>query len=456
FKLRSPSKVAPGELAKILDGVAGKPEAELIQSVVLRSLKQARYQPANVGHFGLALDAYAHFTSPIRRYPDLLVHRGLKWLIRHGSARRFPYTLTDMEHLGEHTSRTERRADEAVWDVEERLKCIYLKERIGEEFEVVVASVTQFGLFVRLSELQIDGLIHVSMLPGDYYHRDATGTVLTGERTGRTYRLADHLRVRLTAVSVEDRKIDFVPIDEEHEGRSGNGRARSAGRGRRSRGRGGPGRDGGEAPLCLRATCRSGAARPAAARDPRGDGARDAGRRRARGAGRRDRGARRAGRARAPRRARPARGGRPPPGHRRRGRAAPGVHRAGLRGARPRAGQGSASPRARRGRGSAQPRRVPPDRGRRRRRCGRRAPRALGEADRGRREDGDRGCRDGAGGRGAEPRADACMAQGGRRLGRRGRCRRAEVALRGDARAADRGGARRGRAGAQAPDPRAV
>src|SRR5690606_4390482 len=215
FKLRSPNKVTPGELAKLIDRVAGKPEAELIQTVVLKSLKQARYQPANVGHFGLSLDAYAHFTSPIRRYPDLLVHRAIKWVVKHGSAKKFPYKLAEMEQLGEHTSRCERRADTADWDVEERLKCIYLQDRIGETFDVVVASVTPFGLFVRLSQLQIDGLIHVTSLPRDYYHRDGTGTALTGEHTGRTYRLTDRLRVRLTSVNVEERKIAFVPEEGE-------------------------------------------------------------------------------------------------------------------------------------------------------------------------------------------------------------------------------------------------
>ena len=233
FKLRSPKKVTPKELARIIERVEGKPEAELIETVVLRSMKQARYQPVNIGHFGLALPAYAHFTSPIRRYPDLLVHRAIKWLERHGSARRYGYTIDEMERLGEQTSRAERRADEAVWDVEERLKCIYLKDRVGQTFDVTVSSVVPFGLFVRLSELQIDGLVHVTSLPRDYYHRDATGTMLRGERTGKSYRVTDRLRVRLAGVNVEERKIDFVPLDQAADDAAENGRVGKRGGRRR-------------------------------------------------------------------------------------------------------------------------------------------------------------------------------------------------------------------------------
>jgi ribonuclease R len=209
FKL-NPGSIAPKELNNIIERVAGKPEAELVEMVILRSMKQARYQPKNLGHFGLALGAYGHFTSPIRRYPDLLVHRAIKWLAKKGAVKGFRYSLSDMEQLGEHTSRTERRADEATREVAERLKCIYLKDRVGEDFDVIVASVVAFGLFVRVPELAVDGLIHVTALPRDYYHRDGTGTTLTGERSGTTYRLTDRLRVRLTAVNVEERKVDFV------------------------------------------------------------------------------------------------------------------------------------------------------------------------------------------------------------------------------------------------------
>ncbi|MFO7288023.1 MAG: ribonuclease R [Gammaproteobacteria bacterium] len=213
FKTPPPGKLTPKHLADVIDRVSGKPEAELVETVVLRSLKQARYQPRNIGHFGLGLAAYAHFTSPIRRYPDLLVHRAIKWTIEKGSPKGYPYSMQEMELLGERCSRYERRADEAVWDVEEQLKCIYMSERVGEEFRAIVTSVVPFGLFVRIPELKVDGLVHVTSLPRDYYHRDATGTRLVGERTGRTFRLTDTLDVRLVGVNIEERKIDFVPVE---------------------------------------------------------------------------------------------------------------------------------------------------------------------------------------------------------------------------------------------------
>ncbi|HSG63691.1 MAG TPA: ribonuclease R [Gammaproteobacteria bacterium] len=210
LKLGSPKNLTPKDVARLIDSVADHPEAELIDAMVLRSMSRAKYQPRNVGHFGLALPAYAHFTSPIRRYPDLMVHRAIKWLLRHGSAKGYQYALPEVEHLGEHCSRAERRADEAVWQVEERLKCAYLKSQIGREFEVMVASIVAFGLFVRVHELQIDGLVHVSGLPDDYYHREAGGSMLVGERSGRRFRITDKLKVKLVNVDVGERKIDFV------------------------------------------------------------------------------------------------------------------------------------------------------------------------------------------------------------------------------------------------------
>jgi ribonuclease R len=213
----NPARLTPKEINRVLESVVGKPEEELVETVVLRSMKQARYQPGNVGHFGLALGAYAHFTSPIRRYPDLLVHRAIKHLNHKRSAKGFRYGLEEMERLGEHTSRTERRADEATREVAERLKCIHLKERVGDTFDVVISSVVPFGLFVRLPEIQADGLVHVTALPRDYYHRNETGTALQGERTGREYRLTEMLKVRLVAVNVEERKIDFIPVESDEQ-----------------------------------------------------------------------------------------------------------------------------------------------------------------------------------------------------------------------------------------------
>lgn len=234
YKIPPKGKLKPGDLTRILDEVSGGAEAELIETVILRSMRRAMYQPRNTGHFGLALGSYAHFTSPIRRYPDLLVHRALKWLIANDSTRGFGYSAAQMEELGEHCSRTERRADEAVWEVEERLKCAYMKKRVGEEFSVIVSSVMPFGLFVRVPELHVDGLVHVSTLPRDYYHKDPSGTALIGERSGQRYRLMDTLTVRLSNVNLEDRKIDFVPVEQVEGGGTGEVRERRERPGRRS------------------------------------------------------------------------------------------------------------------------------------------------------------------------------------------------------------------------------
>jgi ribonuclease R len=239
FKLPPPGKLTPKDLARVVDGVAGRPEAELVETVVLRSMKQARYQPRNVGHFGLGLPAYAHFTSPIRRYPDLLLHRAIKWTLGGGTPKAFSYSMPEMERLGEHCSRTERRADEAVWDVEEQLKCLYMAGKVGQDFDAIVSSVVPFGLFVRLPELHVDGLVHVASLPADYYHRDPTGTRLEGERTGTAYRLTDPMRVRLVRVDVGERMVDFVPAvrDEGDAGRSDARPRRSRANARAGKGR---------------------------------------------------------------------------------------------------------------------------------------------------------------------------------------------------------------------------
>ena len=208
----SPGRLQPADMNRILKATASGPEAELVETMLLRCMARAEYRPKNGGHFGLALPAYAHFTSPIRRYPDLLVHRAIKHLLRQGGVKGFGYDMKAMEHLGGHCSRAEQRADEAVWDVEERLKCAWLKDRVGDEFTVAVAGIAPFGLFVRVPGLGIDGLVHVTSLPRDYYRVDAGGSALTGENSGNSFRLADRLQVQLTSVSVRERKIDFVPV----------------------------------------------------------------------------------------------------------------------------------------------------------------------------------------------------------------------------------------------------
>jgi ribonuclease R len=199
----------PQDLNAVLQRIVGNEEAHLIQTVVIRSLPQAVYQPENIGHFGLSLPEYAHFTSPIRRYPDLLVHRGIRHVLRGGAASAFEYAPARMTELGQQTSFTERRADEATRDAMSWLKCEYMGDKIGEEFDALVTGVVDFGLFVQVKGTQIDGLLHVSALGADYFSRDKTGYRMVGARSGRVFRLGDHLRVRLINVIIDERKIDF-------------------------------------------------------------------------------------------------------------------------------------------------------------------------------------------------------------------------------------------------------
>ena len=198
------------DYAALLETVADRPDRHLIQTVLLRSMQQALYSSSNAGHFGLAYPAYTHFTSPIRRYPDLIVHRAIGHLLDGGSAADFDYTQADLQGIGEHCSGTERRADEATRDAESWLKCEYMQGKLGEEFDGMVVSVNSFGLFVELDALYIDGLVHITALDNDYYHFDPIGHRLTGERTGRVYRLGDRLRIQVAAVNLDERKIDFV------------------------------------------------------------------------------------------------------------------------------------------------------------------------------------------------------------------------------------------------------
>ena len=189
--------------------VHDRPERELIQSVLLRSQSMAAYQPDNRGHFGLALQAYAHFTSPIRRYPDLLVHRAIRYALTGRKPGDYSYTPAEMAAMAIHCSQRERRAEEAERDVDERFKCAWMEKHIGSEFEGVVTGVTSFGLFVELDESKVSGLVHISQLANDYYHFDAIRKLLKGERTGAQFRLGDHVRVQVLRASLEDRKIDF-------------------------------------------------------------------------------------------------------------------------------------------------------------------------------------------------------------------------------------------------------
>jgi ribonuclease R len=196
----------PKDYAKLIERIRKRPDFGLLQTILLRSMKQAVYSPSNVGHFGLAFEAYVHFTSPIRRYPDLLVHRAIKAVLANKT-----YAEPDWEALGRHCSETERRADDASRDVENWLKCYYMRDHVGGTFSGSITGVTPFGLFVTLDNYFVDGLVHISELGRDYFQFDAARHQLFGERTGKRWRLADRMTVKLVRVDLETRKIDFVP-----------------------------------------------------------------------------------------------------------------------------------------------------------------------------------------------------------------------------------------------------
>ncbi len=223
--------------ARLLASLKDRPDKHLVETVLLRSLSQAMYSAENIGHFGLALESYTHFTSPIRRYPDLIIHRAIRHLLQRGKPRDFQYSFTDMESLGDHCSMTERRADEATRDAVSWLKCEYMMDKVGQEFDGIVTAVTSFGLFVELDEIYVEGLVHVTALENDYYHYDPVKHMLYGEHSGKTYRLADPIRVLVTRVDLDERKIDFVLAD---------GKKQQEGRAQKKKSRGGRGRSPGK------------------------------------------------------------------------------------------------------------------------------------------------------------------------------------------------------------------
>ncbi len=209
------------DYSKLLDKVQDRPDKALLQTVMLRSLQQAIYSPDNVGHFGLAYESYTHFTSPIRRYPDLLVHRAIKAVLK-----KEKYQPGNWEEIGLHCSATERRADEATRDVEAWLKCYYMQDKVGEEFEGSISAVVPFGIFVALDDVFIEGLVHVSDLGRDYFHFDETNHQMVGERSGVRYRLAGRVKVQLVRVDMEQNKIDFRLAGEKFDEPKSSGKAR--------------------------------------------------------------------------------------------------------------------------------------------------------------------------------------------------------------------------------------
>ena len=213
LKVAHPEHVQPRDFTKIIRQTADRADATAIMMTMLRSLTHAEYSPDNIGHFGLALETYAHFTSPIRRYPDMLGHRAIRHIVRGGKPGRYDYARREMERLGMLTSACEKRAEDATRDVEAWLKAQYMEQHLGDEFDGVITGVTNFGLFVQIGELLVDGLVHVTSLSNDYYHFDSGTQRLVGERTGREYRLGDPMRVQVNRVDMESRRIDFRPVE---------------------------------------------------------------------------------------------------------------------------------------------------------------------------------------------------------------------------------------------------
>ncbi|KGP62994.1 ribonuclease R [Legionella norrlandica] len=215
LQLSGGKKPGPKDFQRTLNMIGDRPEKHLIETVMLRSLKQAQYVEANEGHFGLAYSAYTHFTSPIRRFPDLLIHRAVGHLLDNQPVYEFAYSHEDMNRLGKHSSMTERRADDATREVITWLKCEYMQDKLGQVFKGRISAVTSFGIFVELDEIYVEGLVHVTSLKNDYYTFDSAKHRLIGARGGQVYRLGDKMTVLVARVDLDERKIDFEPIAEE-------------------------------------------------------------------------------------------------------------------------------------------------------------------------------------------------------------------------------------------------
>ncbi len=209
LSLSGGNKPVPGDYAKLLEIIHKRPDAHLLQTVMLRSLRQATYTAHNQGHFGLAYERYTHFTSPIRRYPDVVVHRAIKHVLSKKDIKKFIYDLEMMQEISSHCSLTERRADLATRDATDWLKCEYMQDKVGHEFEGRITDVTGFGVFVELKDIYVQGLVHITSLKNDYYHHDPAQHLLRGKNSGKIYRLGDALKVLVARVDIDNRKIDF-------------------------------------------------------------------------------------------------------------------------------------------------------------------------------------------------------------------------------------------------------
>lgn len=209
LRLTGKDHPTPLDYAKLLQRVEGRIDAHIIQTILLRSLKQAIYSPINEGHFGLAYDFYCHFTSPIRRFPDVIVHRGIRHIIKKQAPEYYKYDMPLLVGYADHCSMTERRADQATRDVVDWLKCEYMLDKLGAEFEGIISDVTGFGIFVELKDIYVEGLVHVTALKNDYYHFDPISRSLIGKRSGTSYSLGDQVQVKIVRVNLDQKQLDF-------------------------------------------------------------------------------------------------------------------------------------------------------------------------------------------------------------------------------------------------------
>ncbi|PHQ80895.1 MAG: ribonuclease R [Coxiella sp. (in: Bacteria)] len=209
LKLGGGNKPSPADYSTLLAQIEKRPDFHLLQTVMLRSMRQATYGPVNRGHFGLAFERYTHFTSPIRRYPDVVVHRGIKHLVAGKKVSKFMYDVEMIEDICSHCSLTERRADLATRDATDWLKCEFMQDKVGKEFEGFITDVTGFGVFIELKDIYVQGLVHITALKNDYYHYDSTHHLLRGKKSGKSYQLGDRLKVLVARVDLDKRQIDF-------------------------------------------------------------------------------------------------------------------------------------------------------------------------------------------------------------------------------------------------------